>query len=163
MTPFEAIDALLIAPFRLLQNPEAGFLFGTAVLALGSAALGKACVALVAHAHRVRRATQEGETKKRHELSIQAAQAGNKDAYLAQNHLAQEAYGNTLALSAGRGAALLWPGMIALAWLSWRFDGVPLPYLWDSAGPAAWFLPLYIAALWGLARLARRHAAPTAP
>ncbi|MDO9082121.1 MAG: hypothetical protein Q7U56_02430 [Humidesulfovibrio sp.] len=158
MTPFQAFDALLIAPFRLLPSPEAGFLLGSALLALASAALGQASKALVAHAHRVRRASQDGETKKRHELSIQAAQAGNKDAYLAQNHLAQEHYGNSLALSAGRGAALLWPGMIALAWLSWRFDGVAMPYLWDSAGPVTVFLPLYIAALWGLARLGPQKA-----
>jgi len=160
MTPFQAFDALLIAPFRLLPNPEAGFVFGIAVLAVASAALGQASKALVAHAQRVRRTRVEGETKKRHDLSIQAAQAGNKDAYQAQNQLAQEAYGDSLALSAGRAAALLWPGMIALAWLSWRFDAVPMPFLWDSAGPASYFLPPYIAALWGLARLNHKPAPP---
>ncbi len=155
MTPFQAFDALLIAPFRLLPSPEAGFLFGVLVLALASAALGRASQALVARAQRIRRARVDGETKHRSDLSIQAAQAGNREAYLAQNQMAQEAYGDSMALAAGRGAALLWPGMIALAWLTWRFDAVPLPWLWDSAGPATYFLPLYIIALWALARLAK--------
>ncbi|OGR34267.1 MAG: hypothetical protein A2051_11155 [Desulfovibrionales bacterium GWA2_65_9] len=163
MTPFQAVDALLIAPFRVLPNPEAGFYFGVCVLALGSAALGWASKALVAHAHRVRRTREDGEAKRRSELSFQALKMNNKDAYLAQNHLAQEHYGNALALSAGRGAALLWPGMIVLAWLSWRFEGVSMPYLWDSAGTVSVFLPPYIAALWALSRLDPKPTNPYAP
>jgi len=157
MTPFQALDALLIAPFRLLPGPEAGFLFGVCVLAVAAAALALVSVALVARTQRARRDRVDAETKKRHDLSVQAAQAGDKTAYLAQNQLAQESYGNSLALSAGRGAALLWPGAAALTWLDWRFDGVPMPLLWDSAGPAYVFIPLYVLALWGLARLARKE------
>ncbi len=163
MTPFQAFDALLIAPFRLLPSPEAGFYFGVCVLALASATLGQACKALVAFANRVRSKSEDVEIKRRSELSVQAAQAGNKEAYLAQNHLAQEHYGNSMALAAGRGAALLWPGMVVLAWLAWRFDGVPLPYLWDSAGTFTAFLPPYIAALWALSRLKPTPKAPGSP
>ncbi|HWR02533.1 MAG TPA: hypothetical protein VN419_00830 [Humidesulfovibrio sp.] len=162
-TPFAILDSLLIAPFRLLPQPEAAFLFGVVVLALAGAALGRAGYALVARAQRARWTTQDAETKRRQELSIQAAQAGNKAAYLAQNHLAQEAYGNTMALSAGRAAALLWPACALLAWLYWRFEDVPMPLLWEGAGPGYYFLPVYAAILWIHSRLARaKKAAPPA-
>lgn len=153
MTSIEILDTVLITPFQLHGPPEAAFFFGIVVLAVASAALGLACAALVARAQRTRSDREETETQKRHDLSIQALHEGNKTAYLAQNHLAQEAYGNTLAMSAGRAAAVLWPGCVCLTWLYWRFDGVPMPFLWSSAGPANYFLPALVLALWGLARL----------
>ena len=159
MTPFEILDAILITAFRLPGPPEAGFAFGICVLAAASAAVGQAGKALVSRAQRARWNQEEGETKKRHSLSMQALHHGDKTAYLAQNHLAQEAYGNTLALSAGRAAALLWPACAVLTWLYWRFDGVPMPYLWASAGPASYFLPTFIAALYGTSRLLRKEKA----
>lgn len=163
MTPFEFVDALLIAPFRLLPSPGAAFYFGTVFLAAASAALGLGCKALVARSQRAKRERVDGETAKRAALSAQAAQAGDRAAYLAQNNLAQEAYGDSMALAAGRGAALLWPGMLTLAWLYWRFDGVAMPYLWESAGPATVFLPPHIAALLFFSRLLKTpKAAPPA-
>lgn len=153
MTPFETVDALLIAPYRLLQSPVAAFYFGTFCLAAASAALGLGCKALVARSQRTKRLRVDGETARRADLSAQAAQAGDRVAYMAQNHLAQEAYGDSMALAAGRGAALLWPGMLTLAWLYWRFEGVDMPYLWHWAGPSTVFLPPHIAALWGFSRL----------
>ncbi|MBI5518705.1 MAG: hypothetical protein HY916_01450 [Desulfovibrio sp.] len=161
MTPFETLDALLIAPFRLLPDAQAGFVLGCALLALFCALAGRAGRALVARSQRARWATQSEETRRRQELSVQAAQAGDKAAYLAQNHLAQEAYGNTMALSAGRAAAILWPGCAALTWLYWRFDGAPMPLLWEGAGPGYYFIPFFAAFSWGLSRLAdAKKAAP---
>ncbi len=159
MTPFEAVDALLIAPYRLLPHAKAAFYFGTIFLALASAALGLGCKALVARSQRSKRERVDGETTRRAELSAQAAKAGDKAAYMAQNHLAQEAYNDSMALAAGRGAALLWPGMLTLAWLYWRFEGVAMPYLWASAGPATVFLPPHIAALILLSRLLKKQKA----
>lgn len=153
MTPFQAVDNFLVIPFRVFSHPEAGFYFGILVLALCSAVLGWGSKALVARVQRKRRTQEDGEATRRSELSFQALQMQDKQAYLAQNHLAQEHYGNSLALAAGRGAALLWPGIIALAWLSIRFEGVPAPYLWSSAGPVTAFFPPYILALWALSRL----------
>ncbi|MDR3640823.1 MAG: hypothetical protein P4L39_05825 [Humidesulfovibrio sp.] len=163
MTPFQVLDSLLIAPFRLPANPNAGLLLGICALAVASAAIGLGGSALVARSQRTRRDSQESEVAKRSELSYQALREGDKAAYLAQNHLAQQAYGNTLALATGRGAALLWPACGALTWLCWRFDGVPMPHLWRSAGPAVFFLPAFVLALWGLSRLGRKkNAAPSA-
>ena len=161
MTPFQIVDAILIAPYRLFESPAAAFYFGTMLLALASALVGLGGKALVNRAQRARRQRVDEETGRRQELAIQAAQAGNKEAYSAQNHLAQEAYNLAMALAAGRGAALLWPGMLTLAWLYWRFEGVPMPYLWAEAGPATVFLPLHIGALVAITRLRRaKKAAP---
>lgn len=156
MTPFQFLDTLLIVPFRLFGPPEAGFFFGVFVLAIASAALAKGTDALVAQSQRSRQRQQEAEAQKRSELSVEALKQGDKGAYLAQNNLAQEAYGNTLALAAGRGAAQLWPACAVLTWLYWRFDGVPMPLLWGSAGPGYYFIPLYAAALWALGRVLRK-------
>lgn len=161
MTPFAALDSLLILPFRLTGSPESGFVIGVALLALASALLGRACAAVVWRAHRAKLQSAEAETERRQALSFEALRQQNKEAYLAQNHLAQEAYGNSMALSAGRFAALLWPGMAVLTWLAWRFEDVPMPLLWSSAGPATWFLPLFIAALWATRK--RKPRAATGP
>lgn len=150
---FLVLDALLIAPFRLPADPALGFFCGMVVLAAASALLGRACVAGLSRLQRGRREREEGEARKHHELSLRALQAKDRTAYQASNRLAREAYGNAMALAAGRAAALLWPACAALAWASWRFSGVPLPLVGDAAGPAAFFIPLYLLAQWGLARL----------
>jgi len=157
---FLAVDALLIAPFRLVDDPAIGFLLGLAVLAVASAGLGRLCAAGLARLHRARRDREEGETKKQHELSLLALRAKDKTAYQASNRLAQEAYGNAMALAAGRAAALLWPACAALAWAGWRFAGAPLPVVGDAAGPAALFIPLYLLAQWGFSRLAPKSRPP---
>lgn len=157
---FLAVDALLVAPFRLVSDPTLGFLLGLAVLAVASAGLGRLCLAGLARLHRARRDREEGETQKQHELSLLALQAKDKAAYQASNRLAQEAYGNAMALAAGRAAALLWPACAALAWACWRFAGVPLPLVGTSAGPAAFFIPLYLLAQWGLSRLTPKSRSP---
>lgn len=153
MTPFQIADAFFIAPFRLLPWPEPAFYLGVLLLALASALLGLGCKALVNRAQRARRQRVDAETERRQELSAQAARAGDRAAYLAQNHMASEAYGDSMALAAGRGAALLGPGMLVLAWLTWRFEGVSAPGLWEGAGVGTVFTPLYVAALCGLSWL----------
>ncbi len=156
MTPFQIVDAILIAPFRLLPWPEASYYLAMVLLALASTGLGYGCKALVNRSQRARRQRVDEETQRRQDLSVQAAKAGNREAYSAQNHLAQEAYNDSMALAAGRGAALLGPGIMVLAWLSWRFEGVSAPGLWESSGVATVFLPLYIAAMFGLPRVWRK-------
>ncbi len=141
-----ACDLLLIAPFRWPDSPEAGFLLGTAVLALVSALVGRASLWSVAFSQRAKRLENDQEVASRQALSFQALAAKDKTAYLAQNELAKDAYGFSMALAAGRGAALLWPGAAALTWLSWRFSDTPLPLVGEGWGPAAFFIPLYLLA-----------------
>ncbi|MYL84360.1 hypothetical protein GTA51_14625 [Desulfovibrio aerotolerans] len=155
LSAFLVIDAILVAPFRWFANAQAGFFCGLAVLAVTSAVLGRACAAGVARVHRAKRERQDAEIKRHQDLSFSALAAKDRAVYLAANHLAQEAYGNSMALAAGRAAALIWPALLVLAWAGWRFAGVPLPLVGESAGPAVFFLPLYIAALWGVSRLGR--------
>lgn len=157
---FLVIDALLVAPFRLCADPEIGFILGMAALAVFSALLGRLCLLGLARIQRTRRNKEEGEAKKHHELSLRALQAKNRTAYLASNKLAQEAYGNAMALAAGRASAVLWPACAALAWAYWRFGGVPLPLVGESAGPATFFIPLYLLVQWGLSRLRRPDKSP---
>ena len=120
------------------------------VLAGASALLGRWCRAGLARVQRTRRLREEATARKYQALSLQALPAGNKAAYLAANRLAWEAHGLAMALAAGRAAALIWPACAALAWANWRFDGVPLPLVGQSAGPTAFFIPLYGLAHWGL-------------
>jgi hypothetical protein len=155
---FLVLDAALIAPFRLFADARAGFACGIFVLALASALLGRACAAGVAKAHRAKRERQDAEIKRHQDLSFSALAAKDRTVYLAANHLAQEAYGNSMALAAGRAAALIWPALLVLAWASWRFSGVPLPLVGESAGPAVFFLPAYLLVQWGLSRLRRARA-----
>jgi len=152
---FLVIDAVLIAPFRWLDDSRAGFFCGMVMLALGSALLGRACAAGVDRVQRAKRRKEDADVKHHQDLSFSALAANDRTAYLAANHLAQEAYGNAMALSAGRAAALIWPALLVLAWAGWRFFEVPLPLVGESAGPAALFLPVYIAVQWGLSRLQR--------
>ena len=149
-------DALCSAPFRLLDDPVLGFGCGMGVLALASALVGRGGAAALARVQRVRRQTRERELKHHQDLSLAALKAGDRRAYLAANRLASETYGHVLALAAGRGAALVWPACAVLAWASWRFSGVPLPLVGESAGPAVFFVPLYLGANWLLGRLSRR-------
>ena len=149
---FLVVDAVLIAPFRWFDDSWAGFFCGMAMLALGAALLGRACAAAVDRVQRTKRRKEDADVKHHQELSYSALAANDRTAYLAANHLAQEAYGNAMALSAGRAAALIWPALLVLAWAGWRFSDAPLPLIGESAGPAVFFLPLYIAAQWGLSR-----------
>ncbi len=157
---FFLVDAALIAPFRLFADPGIGFACGMTVLALASALLGRLGAASLGRLQRARREREEGETRRHHELSIEAVKAGDRAAYLAANRLARDAYGNTMALAAGRAAALLWPPCAALAWAYWRFAGVPLPLVGEAVGPVAFFLPPHILAHWLLARCGRRRPKP---
>ena len=156
---FLGLDAVLIAPFRLLDDSRAGFACGILATALGAALLGRACAAAVDRVQRTKRTRQEAEINRHQDTSFSALAVKDRETYLAANHLAQEAYGNAMALAAGRAAALIWPALMVLAWSTWRFSGVPLPLVGESAGPAVFFIPAYLVFQWGLGRARRIWAA----
>jgi hypothetical protein len=88
----------------------------------------------------------DDETKRRQDLSMQALAAKNKEAYLAQNTIAQEAYGHSMSLAMGRMGAAHWPAVMALAWMKTRFEDAPFPLpMGDLTVSYAWlFLLVYI-------------------
>ena len=124
---FFAMDTWLIAPFRWITPAPAGFMLGTAILALECVLAGKLCLALMNLVQRRLRRVYDEEVIRRQDLSMQALAVKNKNAYLAQNHLAQEAYGKSMSLAMGRAGASLWPAVMALAWMKGRFYEAPFP------------------------------------
>jgi hypothetical protein len=145
-------DLFLIAPYRWPGNPVAGWWLGTSMLAVWATVLGEITVALAFRANRSYVREVAREMSDRHDQSINALKAGDKDAYRAINKLANEAYGRTFFLQVAMGASSLWPVPFALAWLQTRFSGVdfflPLkvPIIGDSVTYPFIFLPLYVLA-----------------
>ncbi len=123
---------------------------GTFMLAVWSTLFGKLTMALVMRVNLSHVKDGLAETDMRHNQSMNALKAGDKEAYKAINKLANEAYGKTFFLQVAMAAASLWPVPLALGWLQLRFSGVlfPLPLnlpgLGNSVGYAFIFIPLYI-------------------
>lgn len=158
-------DAALIAPFRWFSPPEAGFVVGILLLCVYSVGLGRLGADTLARVQRPLSVKHEAEAARRSDLAMQALLHQNKDAYLAQNRLAKDAYGHSTALAVGRVTASLCPAVAALAWLDLRFRDVPLalpvaiPGLGDTVRYPFYFIPAYFAVrlLWhALAQRSRR-------
>lgn len=156
-----ALDAWLIAPYRWVSPASAGFLFGTLVLVIQSLVLGRLCLAGLEKVQRRLRQTIETEVADRQSLSLKAISVQDKTAYLAQNDLAQEAYGRSMGLSLGRICASFWPAVMALAWMKSRFSDAPLPFPVTRSGEpltvsyALVFILLYLA-VWMVIRTIKR-------
>jgi hypothetical protein len=156
-----AIDAFLIAPFRWTDSAEAGFLLGTAILAIECVLLGRLSLFCVDWVQGRTGQKYEEEAARRQDLSLQALAEKNKAAYLAQNQMAQEAYGKSLAMAVGRLSASLWPVFMALAWMNIRFRDAPFPLPgWLPVGQSGVscgfiFILFYIFARMGFGRLER--------
>ena len=144
------VDQFLIAPYRWLKNPMAGWWLGTTALALWATLLGRMTMALVMRVNLSHVKEGLAETSMRHTQSMNALKAGDKKSYKAINQLANEAYGKTFFLQVAMGAATLWPIPLALGWLELRFSEVRFPLLLDfsllrnGVGYAFVFIPLYI-------------------
>jgi len=158
---FLVLDAWLIAPFRWLQWSQASFVLGTFLLAVYCVAVGQICLWGINVIQRRRREKYDAETQKRTELAMQALMAKDKEAYLAQNTLAKDAYGNSMSLAVGRMTASLWPALLALAWMDLRFRDVPLelpvslPLIGATVYYPFYFVLIYIFVRLGFARLKR--------
>ncbi|GAB1409813.1 hypothetical protein MASR1M90_09670 [Desulfovibrionales bacterium] len=147
---FFLLDAWLIAPFRWPASPILGFFLGTCLLALYSIFLGQLSMAGLARIQYKHRVKHDTEVAKRSALSLEALKVQDKEAYLAQNTLAKDAYGHVMSLAVGRMTASLWPAVAALAWMDLRFRGVPLelpfsvPYLGANVYYPFFFIPMYL-------------------
>jgi len=142
------LDAVLIAPFRWPSGAYAGMWLGSAFLGLYCLLLGEGAAAALYLLHHKYYATDDNEMRRFHKISMDALQAGNKEAYLAANTLAREHFGRSFFAGAALGLTSLWPLPFALGWMSLRFEGIVLydiPGSGYGAGYAFVLLTIYIA------------------
>lgn len=142
------LDSLLIAPFRWVENPEAALWLGSAVLAFAVLLAGELTAAVIFICHRSRIAAMQKKVMHYHNLSVDAVHAGDKESYLAINKLAHDEFGNSFFAQASVGMGSIWPVPFALAWMSIRFEGIPvytIPWTDLHAGYVFIFLTVYIA------------------
>jgi hypothetical protein len=145
---FLVVDPFLIRLYRLTGYAPADFIIGTFALALMAVIIGEVTISLAYLLARKRIERVTNEAVKYQNLSIDALTSGDREAYRAANHLANDAFGHSFFLQIALSAAFLWPICFALAWMSYRFGDVefPLPYLPVSLGYIAVFLCLFVAA-----------------
>ncbi|HHP7235219.1 MAG TPA: hypothetical protein ACFCUC_11365 [Desulfobacterales bacterium] len=125
ITPFlKTIDPILIAPYRLFENPLIGWWVGTLVLAFWAVLIGELTLAVVFRINRRPVDEYSKQTLYYHEQSLKAKQAGDEEAYKGINKLANEAYGKSFFLFIAMGMASLWPAFFAAAWLNLRFGDI---------------------------------------
>lgn len=159
MHPFyQVLDPYLIWFYRITGNAWADFVIGTLVLACIALVIGEATVFLVLLFIRKRLGEKTGEAEKYNNLAMDALKAGNKEAYLAANKLANEAFGHSFFQQFTLSAAFLWPVCFALAWMQYRFleVEVPLPVIGVSLGYIGIFICLYVVAYFGFKRIKGR-------
>lgn len=141
------LDAFLIAPFRWPSSAHAGIWLGSALLASYTIIIGELFAAGLFLLHHRYYTTMHDGMVKYHNLSVDALHAGNKEAYLAANKMAQDEYGKSFFAQAAIGMASLWPVPFALGWMALRFEGITLysvPGTDIHLGYVFVFLSLYI-------------------
>lgn len=149
MPPFMlSLDPYLIWCYRLPDNAYAGFFLGTFVLAVICLVLGEVTSSLASRLVGKRLENLTAEAVKYQDLSIAAAQAGDKAAYQAANRLANEAFGKTFFSQLALSMARFWPVPFALAWMQYRFweVGLPLPLINFALGFIGVFIIMYAVA-----------------
>jgi hypothetical protein len=146
------LDPLLVVVFRLPAHAWTGFILGlfwTGILASLAGELS------MAGAYRINRRHFQKVNRDmvdNHNLSLQALAAKDKGSWKACNSLANDAFGKNFFSGAALFAASLWPALVALGWLDWRFAGVAFDLPWiGTVGAAFFFLPVYVLTRVGLA------------
>jgi hypothetical protein len=149
MHPFyQSLDPYVIWFYRLTGHAWLDFVTGTLVLAGIALFLGEAGMLLACRFSLTRLEQRTAEALQYQSLSLEALQAGNREAYQAANKLANEAFGHTFFQQAALSAAFLWPVFFALAWMQHRFleVEVPIPGTSWSLGYIGAFIIIYAAA-----------------
>jgi len=138
----------LIWSYRLPSNADVGFCLGTFVLVLICLFLGEVTISLTARLLGRHLENLTLEAVRYQDLSIAAAQAGDKASFQAANKLANEAFGKSFFSQVALSMARLWPVPFALAWMQYRFLEIefPLPLVGLSLGYIGIFIIIYVAA-----------------
>ncbi|EKD34730.1 MAG: hypothetical protein ACD_75C02215G0002 [uncultured bacterium] len=152
ITPFLLLlDPWFIAPFRWLPTATAGYLLGTAILALQCIIIGDLSATLITYLNRGYLSKIQEKMDRNHNLSEQALMQGDKESYKAVNRQGLDAFGYQFSMGAAIFCVSIWPMPFSLAWLHMRFAEAPLeltvqlPLLGQSVHYFASFLLLYIA------------------
>ena len=125
-TFFSFADRVLMQPYHVFGEAVYGFWFGTFCLAVLCVLVGRLTGALLYRLNKPYYEKENAELERVHELSIRAANAGDKEAFKAINRLANDSFGKNFFAGAALFSATLWPLPFALHWLSGRFEGVPV-------------------------------------
>ena len=155
---FRVLDPYFIWFYRLTGYAWVDFFLGTFILALIAVILGEFTISLAFLAVKKHIDQNTGDTVRYQNLSVDAIAAKDKQAYLAANKLANEAFGKSFFHQIALSAAFLWPIPFALAWMQYRFLEVDFPILFTgySVGYIAMFLPVYVAAYYLFKRVKYR-------
>jgi multisubunit Na+/H+ antiporter MnhB subunit len=145
---FVFLDPYLIWSYRSPDNAYVGFCLGTLVLVLICLVLGEITISLAARLLEKHLENLTVEAVRYQDLSIAAAQAGDKASFQAVNKLANEAFGKSFFPQVALSMARLWPVPFALAWMQYRFLEIefPLPLVGLSLGYIGIFIIIYVAA-----------------
>lgn len=141
------LDALLIAPYRVLSPAVAGFYLGTFCLTLYCLVLGEISLAAVYVWNREHYANQTREMVRMHNLSIQAIKNKDKESFKATNKVANDYFGKSFFARAALFSVSIWPVPFALGWLDIRFTGIDIhqvPFLGNNLRYPFIFIALYI-------------------
>lgn len=142
------IDDALMPLFRYPDNPLSGYYLGTFVLALASVIIGEYSMAIALRLNRDMIGNDNSRMNHFHDLSVKALNAGDKAAFTACNSFANEAYGKNFFNHIALSAASLWPLLIALGWMQYRFAGIEinLPFTSEffSLGYLSSFIMCYV-------------------
>jgi hypothetical protein len=156
---FISIDPLLIAFYRIFDNPAAGFFFGTFVVSLLCAILGEITSAAVYRINRSYYQDLAQETVRMGDMSINALRFfKDKGKYRVFNKEANDAFGKYFFSQIALGASVLWPVPFALGWMQTRFVGVSflVPIINRSVSYMAIFILCYIL-IWKIKGMVYSH------
>ncbi|MBI5250356.1 MAG: hypothetical protein HY912_12750 [Desulfomonile tiedjei] len=155
---YEILDPYLIWLYHITGYSFPDFLLGTFVLALLTVMIGEFTISLVFLINRRYIDEQTNEILRYQNLSVDALAAGNKEAYIASNKMANEAFGKSFFMQIAMSAAFLWPIFFVLTWMQFRFGEVDFRILFTehSVGFACVFVALYAAAYMVFKRIKRR-------
>ncbi len=139
------LDPLIIWAFRLLPPGNGAFLLGCTFWAIVAVLIGTVTALLVKILNRGWYRRQYEAMIRMHNISVDAVQHGDKEAYLAANREAMEAFGKYFFSQAGVFMVSLWPIPLILAWMDQRFRDSPLEILGLNIPYFISFLFIYIA------------------
>ncbi len=144
------LDLVLITPYRIFDNPVAGFYFGTMVLCIWCILWGEITFRIASGFNREYLQRLRASMTRMHNLSVKALVLKDKENYQLCNKEANEAFGKYFFNMITLGAAVLWPIPFALAWMNTRFGHIqleilfPMPLLGESVTFSAVMIPMYI-------------------